>query len=490
MTSNLPSLVLPPAIFNAIDYVALAGPARSLVWLETIEKYWISMGLPESPPKALSKRALMIISPDSQLLELSPDGERWRNWEDGHMCIELDETPRAIPRKAIVEVAPESSVVYPEESGHDTSILRTSYVAQNRRSESIENRIPRNTTRVGVDDLYVGAPLAGLTAGTAVQVSNSTTQIAEIGLGRSPLPDPLPSSNRRSSRRQQNAQDDDSESDDSSGGEGPSEVGIHPIRPVGDFIDNVSVNTPFDGRIHIPILKGTPLRPDLLPFFRISSDLPPEAYIKAPVEATMYPDIFRFLATTILRLSGGYSNVNVGHKEICAIIQPFMITMKTQGSPLPFKNCNKMIRRAWSSHIVRYSAKDSQAYVFLVNSQNAINELNLRGAHRIPSASSNPVSRTVSPYLPLVQSIARLAGNQASFPASFKLVCKQLGAQAVVQSLGFLKFKQYVRDACSVGLVTKQGTGKRRTLSLRADWNHLQSLLILRETGTEPYVQM
>ena len=251
MTSNLPSLVLPPSIFDAIDYVALAGSARSLVWHETIRKYWISAGLSESLPKVLSRRTLMIISPDSQLLERSLDDKNWSNWRDGYMCIEIDETLRAAPRKAIADVAPESSVAYPGESSHDMSILRTAYVAQNRGSESLENQIPRNTTkRVGVDDLYLVAPFAGSIAGTAAEVPNSAKQMAGIGLDQSPLADPLPSSNRRPSRRQQNAQDNDSESDDSSGGEGSLEVGIHPIRSVGDSVDNVSVNTPFDAHIH------------------------------------------------------------------------------------------------------------------------------------------------------------------------------------------------------------------------------------------------
>jgi hypothetical protein len=490
MTTNLPSLALPPSIFEAIDHVALAGPARSPAWLETIRKYWISMDFSEPPPKVLSNKTLMIISPDRQHLERSLDGERWSAWGDGCICVELDETLIAAPQKAIAEVVPESSMAYPEESGYNTSIPRTSSVAPSRRGESVENQVTRNTTtRVGVDDNCMVTPLAGPKAVTAVEIPNSATQ-TEVGPGRSSLLDPLPSSNRRPSRHQQDvaiARENDSDSDGSSRGEGSSEVGVYPISSVGDFVYNVSVHNPFDAHIYLPILKGTPLRPDLLSFFRISSDLPPEAYIRASVEASMYPDLFRLLITTVLRLSGGYSNVEVPQKDITAIIRPFMTTMKTRGSPLPFKNCNKMIERAWSSHIVRYSAKDSQPHVFLVNTQNAINELNLRGANGIQSASRNPVTRTVSPYIPLVNSIAHLAGNQASVPVPHKLALKQLGGQVMARSLGFPKFAQYVLDACSVGLVTKQGTGKHRTLSLRADWNHLQSLLVLRSAGNEPY---
>jgi hypothetical protein len=486
MTTDIPSLVLPPNIFDAIDYIALAGPARSLVWLETIRKYWVSIDLPGSPLKVLSARTLMIISPHSQLLERSPDGERWSNWGDGYVCVELDETLRAAPLKTIAEVVPEPSVAYPEESGNDMSILRTSHVAPNQRNDSIENWAQSNTTkRVGLGG---ACPLASSTAETAVEIPNSYTQIPDVGLDRSSLPSPLPSSNRGTPLRRQNvaiAQDDDSESDGSSRGEGFSEVGIHPISSVGEFIDNVSINIAFDALIHTPILKGTLWRTEFLSFFRISSDLPPEAYIKAPVEASMYPDAFRLLATTILRLSGGYSNVEVAQKEINSIIRPFMKTMKTRGSPLPFKNCNKMIGSAWRSHIVRYSAKGSQAYVFLVNTQDAINELNLRGANGIQSASINPITRTVSPYLPLVHSIARLAGNRASTPVPLNLVRKQLGGQIMARSLGFSNFAQCVRDACSLGLVTKDGTGKHSTVSLRADWNHLQSLLVLRSADTE-----
>ena len=235
-------------------------------------------------------------------------------------------------------------------------------------------------------------------------------------------------------------------------------------------------------------MKGTLLRPDLLPFFRISSDLPPEAYIKAPVKASMYPDAFKLLVMTILRLSGGYSNVEVAQEEIHAIIQPFIKTMKARGSPLSFNTCNKMLRKAWSSDIVRYSAKNSQPYVLLVNTQNSINELNLRGANGTQSVSRNSITRTVSPYLPLVQLIAHLGGNQALVPVPLKIVRKQLAGGVMMQSLGFSKFRHYVRDACSVGLVKKQGTGKQSTLSLRADWNHLQSLLVLRSADSTEHV--
>jgi hypothetical protein len=355
--------------------------------------------------------------------------------------------------------------------------------------EEAERSLAADLEQTG-DDMSI-SDISHRVDGSTVETLVNSHAIAEVELYSSSLSAPLPSSSREFPGHHHGtvtAQGHDSGSEDSSrGGDSPS-GGILPMDSVGDLFYNVSMNDAFCAHVYTPSSKGTLLRPDLIPFFRIKTDLPPEAFIKASVDVSMYPDTFKLLTTTILRLSGGYSNVGVSQKEITAVIGPFMKQMKARGSPLPFKNANKMMKWAWRGHIIRNSVLGDQAHVFLVNTQNAIDRLNLRGASGTHGSSKNNVTRTVSPYLPLVNSIARLAGMQAFVPASFILVRKEVGGEWIIKSLGFPDFPQYVAEASLLGLVTTQGTGKNRTLSLRSGWNHLQSLLVLNPDNINSHV--
>lgn len=464
MTTNLPCFNRLPGVFDAMDYVALAGPLRSSTWFETIKSHWISTVLPEPLRQNISRTMLAIISPDSQLLQSTHDGERWGTWGDGCLCVDLDHSLLSRHRRAVAddvfEVVEQPRTAVPAPPGGDMSILNTS------------NRVDLGTVE-------------------SFAISHPITSIAEVGLDPLPPSAPPPLSHRGPALPQQGtvtARDNDSDSEGSSREEDYPNVALGPISPDGDLFYNVSINHAPRTHINTIASKGTLLRPDLIPFFRIKTDLPPEAFIKASVEVGMYPDTFRLLATTILRLSGGYSNVGVAQNDIGVVIRPFMKQMKAHGYPLPFKSFTKMVKSAWKAHILRNFVLENRNYVFLVNTRDAIDRLNLRGASGSLGSSRINLTRTVSPYFPLVNSIAHLAGKRAFTPAPFTIVRREVGGKYVVKSLGFFDFAQYVDDASSLNLVTKQGTGKNRTLSLRSDWNHLQSLLVLRPDVAEPHV--
>lgn len=199
----------------------------------------------------------------------------------------------------------------------------------------------------------------------------------------------------------------------------------------------------------------------------------------------MYPAKFGLLVSQILGSTNGYSNTRVNRASLKMKMNPIIKGRKGSGSPLGFKNFNKMVEKAWLTNIVRFSTNEADSYVYLVNPASIQERLSSskpledqKGIGWEPPAEFTPPK--TSPFLPIVNAIACNGGSVAGVQVPLKVVRQHVGDTDYVLSLGFLKMARYLDEAVRVQLVTVHGIADRsvgRTISLRENWDYLKGIL-------------
>ncbi|KIM20048.1 hypothetical protein M408DRAFT_334166 [Serendipita vermifera MAFF 305830] len=455
-TPNLQALTLSPCISSTIEYIVLAGPIRSHMWTEALKSYIFSSETRIIPPFLRGKNEVAVLSPRSQQVESATNGEGASVWGDMFMSFVINEVVPIVPTELVTETN--------EQPGYSGDLSKTSLKStsgmDNREETSPEAGI---TYLDASEDLY---PIPSSSRSLQAEFHHGArSDLAASLLKANPGPNlesvsaetpysgvPYPPSAERQSKQ---IPEGASDSDDSSEGEEPGNL----RSAIVNWNDMAITNG-----------KG---KPKAHPLFDLSTHLPPSAYIKAHVNANMYPETFKCLVSTILTLSGGFSNVVVPINPIKAPVSQVIKTMKARGTPVGHKNFNKMLRRAWEANIVRFLPEDQKS-VFLVNLPTA-------GLSRMAPSGAITETASQSPFLSIVDTIARNGGPVANNYIPLHLVRQEVGNAGVVQALGFYNFSQYLKEAERMRLVVTDKVHKGpggKVIALRWNWTELRPRLL------------